>query len=57
MANKCEIKKPEKLNDFMYALMKMARRDSLIEFLDVWEISEKEFKEIEKWFESHGVSY
>jgi hypothetical protein len=42
--------KPEKLNQFRYALMKGARHDSLVEFLETWEISEEEYEEIKEWF-------
>ena len=42
--------KPIKLEMFMYALMKEARRDSFMDFIEEWEISEEEYKEIRKWF-------
>lgn len=41
---------PAKLKDLMYGLMKGARRDSFMEFLEYWNISEDEYDEIEKWF-------
>ncbi|MED4098416.1 hypothetical protein [Priestia megaterium] len=41
---------PEQLDMFMYALMTEARKDSLIDFLNSWGITEKEFKEMQKWF-------
>lgn len=51
---KCEggdtMNKPEKLNEFMYAVMKEVRRSSLMDFIEVWEISEEEYEEIEKFF-------
>ncbi|MGD6876865.1 hypothetical protein [Bacillus infantis] len=43
--------KPEKLDTLMYALMKEARRTSLMDFIHNWGISTKEYEEIEKWFE------
>jgi hypothetical protein len=49
--------KPDKLNQFMYALMKEARRDSLIELLETWEITEAEYEEIKEWFwKEHRVN-
>jgi hypothetical protein len=43
--------KPAKLDTFMYALMKEARRDSLVEFLEVWGLDyDTDFEEIKKWF-------
>ncbi|MEE8669261.1 hypothetical protein AABM27_03560 [Heyndrickxia faecalis] len=49
--------KPKKLNKFMYAIMKEARRDSLAELLEEWEISQEEYEEIEAWFKNElGVS-
>ncbi|MFJ7736418.1 hypothetical protein ACIQ2D_08740 [Lysinibacillus sp. NPDC097287] len=44
--------KPNKLNAFMYALMKEARRDSLMDFIEDWGISEEEYYEIETWFKN-----
>lgn len=41
---------PKKLGTFMYALMKEARRDSLTDFLDNWNISNNDFDKIEQWF-------
>lgn len=47
---------PEMLSVFMYALMKEARRNSLVDFLEDWEISQEEFKAIETWFlETHRI--
>ncbi|MCS5499824.1 hypothetical protein NY607_01735 [Lysinibacillus sp. A4] len=43
---------PKMLNDFMYALMKEARRDSFREFLENWEITQEEYEEIEAWFKN-----
>ena len=37
--------KPEKLNTFMYMLMKEARRNSLIDLCEVWEITEEEMRD------------
>lgn len=41
----------------MYAIMKEARRDSLMELLEVWEISEEEYEKIKEWFwQEHRVN-
>lgn len=49
--------KPEKLNQFMYAVMKEARRDSLMELLENWNINEVEYEEIKEWFwKEHKVN-
>ncbi|WP_258832845.1 hypothetical protein [Peribacillus frigoritolerans] len=48
---------PEKLNQFMNAVMKEARRNSLMEFLETWEIDEEEYEEIKEWFwKEHKVN-
>lgn len=44
------MEKPGQLDTFMYALMKEARRNSLLDFLEDWGISEDEFDEMQKWF-------
>lgn len=49
------IKKPNKLDTFMYALMKEASRDSLDDFLQHWEISEQEYYQIERWFKENEI--
>ena len=46
---------PERLDNFMYALMKEARRSSFMDFIEDWEISWEEFEEIEKWFLNQGI--
>lgn len=44
-------KPPQALETLMYALMKEARRNSFVDFLEAWEIDyDTEFKEIKKWF-------
>ncbi|MBT2735170.1 hypothetical protein [Bacillus sp. ISL-7] len=49
--------KPGKLNQFMYAVMKEARRYSLMELLETWEITEEEYEEIKEWFwKEHKVN-
>ncbi|MBT2614091.1 MULTISPECIES: hypothetical protein [unclassified Bacillus (in: firmicutes)] len=49
--------KPNKLDQFMYAVMKAARRNSLMELLEEWEISEGEYEEIKEWFwQKHKVN-
>lgn len=50
------IEVPSKLNDFIYVIMKEARRKSLTDILDEWEITETEYEEIEKWFREIGVN-
>lgn len=44
--------KPNKLEAFMYALMKEARRSSLMDFLEEWDVSEEEYNAIEEWFKN-----
>jgi hypothetical protein len=46
--------KPAMLDEFMYALMKEARRYSFVGFLEIWGISEQDYKEIEKWFKDEA---
>ena len=41
---------PERLYDFMYALMKEVRRDSLLDFIEECGISQGEYNEIDHWF-------
>jgi hypothetical protein len=48
--------KPSQLDNFMYALMKEVRRHSFWEFIENWDISKEEYREIEKWFkDQHDV--
>ncbi|MFV1457590.1 hypothetical protein, partial [Bacillus mycoides] len=42
---------PSGLAAFMYGVMKEARRSDFTEFLETWELSMDEFKEIEDWFQ------
>lgn len=42
--------KPEALETLMYGLMKEARRNSFMDFLENWEITEEEYDEIKEWF-------
>lgn len=44
--------KPNKLETFMYALMKEVRRDSLMDFLEEWDVSVEEYEAIEEWFKN-----
>lgn len=44
--------KPNKLETFMYALMKEARRCSLMDFLEEWDVSAEEYEAIEEWFKN-----
>lgn len=39
------MEKPEKLDTFMYMLMKEAKRVSLIDLCDVWGITEEQMQE------------
>jgi hypothetical protein len=41
----------EKLSIFMYALIKNARRDSFVDFLEYWDITWEEYEEIVRHFE------
>ena len=41
---------PDKLSNFIYYLMKEAKRNSLMEYLEDRDITEEEYQEIEKWF-------
>lgn len=45
----------DKLQTFMYALMKEAMRDSFMEFLEHWDLTEDDFDEIQKHFEGMGI--
>lgn len=44
------MKKPTKLNKYLYALEKLAARESFIEFLENWDISEEEYEQEIKLF-------
>ena len=46
---------PEKLQAFMYAIMKEASRDSLMELLEEADISEKDYTKIEQWFTNFNI--
>ncbi|MFU8688441.1 hypothetical protein ACNA6I_01285 [Rossellomorea sp. FS2] len=46
----------EKFSQLMYALTKEAARMSFVDFLETWEISEEEYREIRKHLkETYGV--
>lgn len=45
----------EKLQEFMYFLMKEARRDSLIDWLEERDISEVDYENLCDFFKTHGV--
>lgn len=47
--------KPSKLDTFMYALMKEARRISFMDFIENWDITEEDYEEIKKWFSEQSV--
>jgi hypothetical protein len=49
------MEKPKKLSEFMYAIMKEARRDSLMDLLENGGHFQSEYDEIEAWFTSIGV--
>ena len=50
------MKTPEKLENFMYGLMKEAKRDSLVEFLANWGIDYNiDYPQIKEWFKSFGI--
>lgn len=42
--------RPSMLDTFMYGLMKEARRQDFMDFLENWGISEEGYEEIEDWF-------
>ena len=47
---------PEKLQRFMYGLMKMARRESFTEFCEYWDIGyDTDYPEIAEWFMQFGI--
>jgi hypothetical protein len=47
---------PEMLQDFMYALMKEARRDSFVDFCENWGISyDEDYPKIRAWFSELGI--
>nr|WP_181374692.1 hypothetical protein [Pectobacterium carotovorum]AKG47529.1 hypothetical protein pA_00089 [Pectobacterium carotovorum] len=48
-------KPPAKTQEFMYFLMKEARRQSLTEWLEEIDISEDEFDKIEAWFARYEI--
>jgi hypothetical protein len=50
------VEKPTKLNKYLYALEKLAARESFVEFLENWEISEEEYEqEIKPFLLAHGI--
>jgi hypothetical protein len=54
MADQVEV--PGALQDFMYGLMKMARRESFVEFCEYWGINyETDYPKIKEWFEQFGI--
>jgi len=46
------MKPPEKLNAWLYAVIKEARRTSYMDFIENWDISEDQDDAIMKWFET-----
>jgi len=44
----------KKTNILFYGLMKEARRQSFIDFLEYWEISYDEYEEIKEYFKKEG---
>lgn len=47
--------KPDVLGAFMYVLMEEARRNSLIDLLEDYELTEDDYKEVAKWFKQFDV--
>lgn len=45
--------KPKALDGFMYALMKTARRNSLLKLLDQFGVTEEDYEEVSKWFKDN----
>jgi len=52
-----DIEPPEKLDKWLYAVLKEARRMSYTDFIDNWDISEDEDEAIMKWFETMTGKY
>ena len=49
---------PEKLQCFMDMLLKEARKWSLKELMEDWNIDpEADYNEIKKWFKDHGIQF
>ena len=44
----------KKTNKLFYGLMKMAKRESFIDFLEYWGISYDEYEEIKEYFKKEG---
>lgn len=54
----CEISKPKKINNFMFALINEARRDSFMDFCKYSHIDyETDYKEIKDWFGKLGIQW
>jgi len=45
----------EKINALFYGFMKEARRDRFIEFLEYWNLDEKDYEMIKEYFRSLGI--
>lgn len=50
------MEKPEKLSKYLYALEKLVARDSFMEFIENWGITEEEYEEIKTFLLSHDVT-
>jgi hypothetical protein len=48
--------KNDLVSRYLYALEKLAARDSFVDFLDNWEINEDEYREIKKFLNEQGIS-
>jgi len=40
---------------FMYMLMKEARRQSLTELMEKYDLNESDFEDIKQWFKDNGI--
>ncbi|MCK5614643.1 hypothetical protein KAR91_72935 [Candidatus Pacearchaeota archaeon] len=45
-----------KINKLFYALMKQARRDSFVDFLENWDLTEDDYEEIQEYFAGLGLN-
>jgi hypothetical protein len=51
-----KMKTPEKLQKFMDMVMREARRDSLTDLRESYDISDMQYQKIKEWFESFGIA-
>lgn len=46
---------PTKMNKYLYALEKLAARESFMDFIEDWGITEEEYEEIAEFFKAQGI--